>query len=187
VHWSSHSAFQGQHALLLSASKPHWTNYEDDKFDRIFLMQMQAQRGTELHELAAKLIRLGIPLRQNGTTLSLYVNDCIGYRMRPEQMLVYSKNAFGTADAISFRKNVLRISDLKTGVSMTSFKQLMVYAAFFCLEYLEDPFKIKTELRIYQNDDVRMEIADPDDIKHIMEKIKYFDKRIDLLREEEDL
>lgn len=150
-------------------------------------MQLAAQRGTELHDLAAKLIRLGVPLRQNGTTLSMYVNDAIGYRMRPEQPLVYDKNCFGTPDAVSFRKKILRIHDLKTGLSLASFKQLKCYTALFCLEYLEDPFKIETELRIYQNDDVRVEIADPDEIKHIMEQYKYFSQRIDQLREEEEL
>lgn len=172
---------------MLSASKYHWINYDDDKFDRIFVMQMAAQRGSELHELAAKLIKLGVPLRQNGTTLSMYVNDAIGYRMRPEQILVYDNNSFGTPDAISFRKKLLRIHDLKNGFALTSFTQLKCYAALFCLEYLENPFNIETELRIYQNDNVRIEKADPDEIVHIMEKYKYFSRRIDQLREEEEL
>lgn len=185
--WQKHSAFEGQHAQTLSPSKYHWVNYDDDKFDRMFMMQMAAKRGDELHAFAAEAIRLGQQLRNNGTTLSLYVNHAINYRMRPEQPLVYSRNSFGTTDAISFRKQLLRIHDLKTGQAMTSFKQLEVYAALFCLEYFEDPFKIKMELRIYQNDDYRVHIPDPDDIKHIMEKIKYLDKRADMLREEAEL
>lgn len=186
MRWSKHSVYQGQHATHLSPSKYHWIGYEDDKFDRIFVMQRAAQLGTEKHALAAQLIKLGVPLRQNGTTLSLYVNDAIGYRMRPEQMLVYSPNAFGQCDAISFRKRLLRIHDLKTGLALTSFKQLECYAALFCLEYLENPFNIKIELRIYQNDDVRIYVPDPDDIKHIMERYKYLDKRVDQLLAEED-
>lgn len=186
MRWLDHSNYSGQHALHLSASKYHWINYDDDKFDRIFVMQQAARRGTEIHELAAKLIKLGVPLRNNGTTLSLYVNDAIGYRMRPEQTLVYSQNAFGTADAIAFRKKRLRIHDLKTGTALTSFTQLKCYGALFCLEYLENPFNITIELRIYQNDEFRVEEADPDEIMHIMQKYKYFDKRIDLLREEDD-
>jgi hypothetical protein len=186
VHWANHSAFRGQHAQTLSPSKYHWLGYDDDKFDRIYAMQEAAARGTRIHAIAAELIDLRIPLRSNGTTLSMYVNDGIGYRMRTEQPLVYSPNAFGAVDAISFRKAMLRIHDLKTGLALTSFKQLEVYAALFCLEYLENPFKIKMELRIYQNDDIRIHIPDPDDIKHHMEKIKYFDKRLDLLRKEDE-
>jgi hypothetical protein len=49
--------------------------------------------------------------------------------MTPEQILFYSENCFGTADAISFRYNKLRISDLKTGVIKGSVHQLEVYAA----------------------------------------------------------
>ena len=193
MRWARHSAYQGQHSSHLSPSKYHWLNYDDDKFDRIFAMQRAAARGTELHELAAHLIKLGIPLRQNGTTLSLYVNDAIGYRMRPEQLLVYSPNAFGQCDAISFRpekrskgKPVLRVHDLKTGSSLTSFKQLECYCALFCLEYLENPFDIMMEARIYQNDDFKIHLPDPDDIMHIMQRYKYLDKRVDRLINEED-
>lgn len=156
-------------------------------------MQRAAARGTELHDLAAQLIKQGVPLRSNGTTLSLYVNDGIGYRMRPEQLLVYSPNAFGQCDAISFRpekrskgKPVLRVHDLKTGSSLASFKQLECYCALFCLEYLENPFDIMMEARIYQNDDFKIHIPDPDDIMHIMQRYKYLDKRVDRLIAEED-
>jgi uncharacterized protein DUF2800 len=188
VRWSKHSAYQGQHSSHLSPSKYHWLGYDDDKFDRVFAMQRAAQRGSELHDLAAKLIKLGVPLRQNGTTLSLYVNDAIGYRMRPEQTLVYSPNAFGQCDAISFRKKLLRIHDLKTGAALTSFKQLECYAALFCLEYMENPFDIKIELRIYQSDNLNIHIPDPDDIMHIMERYKYLDRRVlQLLAEEDEL
>lgn len=186
MRWINHTAIEGQHAKHLSASKYHWLNYDDDKFDRIYEATQAAQRGTELHEFAAMAIRLKVPLRNNGSTLSLYVNDAIGYNMRPEQTLMASRNAFGTADAISFKKNLLRVHDLKNGVAMASFKQLEVYDALFCIEYLVDPFKIKHELRIYQNDDIRVHFPDPDDIKHHMEKIKYFDRRIEDKLKEED-
>lgn len=195
MRWAKHSAYQGQHASHLPPSKPHWLNYDDDKFDWTFERQRAAQRGTELHEVAAKLIKLRLQLRANGSTLSLYVNDAIGFRMRPEQVLVYSPTAFGSADAISFRaekrtkgKPILRIHDLKTGESLTSFKQLRVYDALFCLEYTENPFDILIENRIYQNNDVKIDIPDPGDIKAIMERIKYLDRRVlDLLAEEDEL
>lgn len=188
MRWFRHTNFEGMHAQFLAASKPHWLGYDDEKFDRIYVMRKAAERGSKLHAFAAQAIELGIPLRNNGTTLSLYVNHAIGFRMRPEQPLVYSQTAFGTPDAISFRKKKLRIFDLKTGVAMTSFKQLQCYAALFCLEYKEDPFKIEIELRIYQDDDYRTLIPDPGDIKSIMERYKYFDKRLDqLIKEDEDL
>lgn len=181
--WNSHSQLVGRHAFL-SASKYHWTNYDDEKLDRVFLTALAAQRGTELHALAHNLIRLGVKLPRSQKTLNMYVNDAIGYRMTPEQILYYSDNAFGTADAISFRRDMLRISDLKTGSTPTSERQLEVYAALFCLEYRFKPFEIGIELRIYQNDEIDVFEADPDVIAHIMDKIVVFDKRIEAIRRE---
>ena len=116
--------------------------------------------------------------------MALYVNDAIGYRMSPEQILYYSDNCFGTADAISFKRNKLRVHDLKTGVTPTSEHQLEVYAALFCLEYRFKPFDISIELRIYQNDEVRVYEGDPDQVTHIMDKIVTLDKRLTVLRAE---
>lgn len=183
--WNKHSALANQHAFL-SASKYHWVNYDEDKLIANFTQAMAARRGTELHALAHDLIRLGVKLPKNAKTLNQYVNDAIGYRMTPEQVLFYSPNAFGTADAISFREETmtLRIADLKTGVSPTSEKQLLIYAAFFCLEYNYSPFDLNIELRIYQNDECRIYDVDAVDVIPIMEKIKIFDKRINELREE---
>jgi len=178
-----HSELKDRHAFL-SASSHAWTNYDDDKLDRVYLNALATQRGTELHSFAHDAIRLGIKLPRSQNTLSMYVNDAIGYRMTPEQPLYYSDNCFGTADAVSFRRNLLRIHDLKTGVNQTSERQLEVYAALFCLEYRMKPFEIEIELRIYQNDEIRIYEADPDVIVHIMEKIKLFDKRIEAIRAE---
>lgn len=179
--FNKHSDLAGQHAFL-SASKYHWINYSDEKLDRMFVLQMAAQRGTELHALAHTCIRLGQRLPQSPKTMHLYVNDAIGYRMSVEQVLYYSDNAFGTADTISFRKNKLRIHDLKTGFTPCSEHQLEVYAALFCLEYKFKPTEIDIELRIYQNDEVRGFETDPDIITHIMDKIVSFDRRITKLR-----
>lgn len=112
----------------------------------------------------------------------MYVNDAIGYRMTSEQILYYSDNCFGTADSIVFRKNMLRIHDLKTGLHTATMSQLEIYTALFCLEYEYKPFKIKTELRLYQNNTIRIYEPDADDIMHIMEKIVLFDRRIRDLR-----
>lgn len=183
MNFNSHSYLEGRHAFL-SASKYHWINYDDEKLDRVYLAALAAQRGTELHDLAATLIRMGVKLPETPKTLNLYVNDALGFRMSPEQVLYYSDNAFGTADAISFRKDFLRIHDLKTGVTQTSEHQLEIYAALFCLEYRVKPFSIETELRIYQNDEIQVFVADPDVITHIMDKIVTFDKRINQIRAE---
>jgi len=180
---NKHSNLAGQHAFL-SPSKFHWINYDEDKMERVFFTAMAAQRGTELHALAHELIRLGVKLPRSPKSLNLFVNDALGYRMTPEQILYYSDNCFGTCDAISFRNNQLRIHDLKTGTTLTSVHQLEVYAALFCLEYRFKPFEIEIELRIYQNDEVKIYEADPDVIIHIMDKIKTFDKRIIALRME---
>lgn len=144
-----------------------------------------AQLGTEKHELAAMLIKMGQKLPKTKQTLPMYVNDAIGYRMTPELILKYSDNAFGCADAISFRNNKLRIHDLKTGTSPTKMRQLEIYEAFFCLEYGLRPTAIETELRIYQNDDIEVHIPDPMYITELMDLIVMFDERIDNMRMEE--
>lgn len=180
--FNKHSDLAGAHAFL-SASKYHWINYTPDKLDATYVTAMAAQRGTELHALAHEAIRLGIKL-QGRNTVARYVNDAIGFRMSSEVVLFYSPNAFGTADAISFKKNFLRIHDLKTGVTPASPKQLFVYAAFFCLEYGFKPAEIGMETRIYQNDDIQVFEPDPDEITHIMDKIITFDKRINDIRME---
>lgn len=173
----------GAHALL-SPSNYHWVNYDEDKLTRVFHSVMTAKRGSELHELAAKLIRLGVNLPDNGQTLSMYVNDAIGYRMTPEQTLFFSENCYGTADAIAFSiaRMLLRISDLKNGVNEASMMQLKIYAAIFCLEYQIRPQDITIELRIYQNDAIKLEVPSYDEIYHLMDRIRTSDKIIKNLK-----
>lgn len=113
----------------------------------------------------------------------MYVNDAIGYKMASEQPLYYSENAFGTADTISFRRNMLRIHDLKTGIIQASEHQLEVYAALFCLEYGIDPFAINMEFRIYQRNEIRRYDGDPMRIADIMDKMVYFDAKIEAMKE----
>jgi hypothetical protein len=185
MRFNQHSLLAGKHAFL-SASKSSWVNYEDDKLDRVFLSNMAAQRGTDLHDLANSLIRLGVRLPDTPSTMNLYVNDAIGFRMTSEQTLFYSPNCFGTTDAVSFRNNKLRIFDLKTGSLRTGERQLEVYAAIFCLEYGFRPHEIEIELRIYQNDEARIYEADPEVIAHIMSKIVAFDKRINQIKEDSE-
>lgn len=179
--FNRHLNLVGQHAFL-SPSTYHWINYTDEKLDARFVAAMAAQRGTELHTFAHEAIRLGIKLPATKKTLNQYVNDAIGYRMTPEQILYYSDNCYGTADTIAFRRGTLRVHDLKTGIIPSSVHQLEVYAALFCLEYKMKPFDIVIELRIYQRNEVQVYDADPDFIFHIMDKIITFDKRIVALR-----
>lgn len=184
--WNRHLHLAGSHAFL-SASKYHWVNYDDEKLEDVFFKYKSAQRGTEIHEVASELIRLGIKLPSNNKTLNLYVNDAIGFRMDTEVTLYYSDNCFGTADAICFRKqpkkrNILRIHDLKTGVSPAHIKQLEIYAALFCLEYSIHPKDIDCELRIYQLDQVLVHEPEVEEMLYIMQKIRDFDEKIQSLK-----
>lgn len=183
--FNRHSNLAGAHAYL-SASKGHWIRYDEEKLERMFISAKAAERGTKLHDLAKHMILLRVKPEQNGTTFSQYVTDCIGFNMTPEQVLYYSPYCYGTADAISFKesKRKLRIFDLKTGFNDTTMDQLLIYASLFCLEYKWEPFEIEIELRIYQNDDIKIIEPDPVDISTIKEKIKYFSKRLDQLMEE---
>lgn len=183
MNFNNHAKLAGQHAIL-GASKYHWINYSDDKLTEIFRNMQATARGTELHDFAERCISLGQKLPKSHATLNMYVNDAIGFRMTPEQVLYYSDNCFGTADAISFNKNLLRIHDLKTGATPAHMEQLLVYAALFCLEYGQKPGNIAAELRIYQNDDIQIYEPAADDILPIMDKIRSFDKLINRLKEE---
>jgi hypothetical protein len=116
----------------------------------------------------------------------MYVNDAIGYKMTPEQILYYSENCFGTADAIAFRNGLLRIYDFKSGVTPAHIEQLEIYAALFCLEYAANPTDIDIELRIYQSDEVFVHKPLVDDTIAIIDKIITFDKLINQIKAEED-
>lgn len=179
-----HSNLEGRHAYL-SASKYHWINYDEEKLAQTFRNFLAVERGTELHDLASRLIKLGVKLPKSNKTLNNFVNDAIGFKMESELPLLYSDNCFGTADAISFRNGKLRIHDLKTGEGPTHFEQLEIYAALFCLEYKFDPTKIDIELRIYQNDEMRILEPQAEDIQMIMDKIVTFDKILNSIRYEE--
>ena len=99
---------------------------------------------------------------------------------------MYSRNWFGTADAICCRDGLLRIHDLKTGEIEAKMVQLEIYAALYCLEYGEKPDKLEMELRIYQNNEVLVHHPDPNDISAIIKKGIAFDKEIERLKAEEE-
>lgn len=185
MHFHEYSSLSGTHAIL-SASKYSWLNYDSEKMAATFRTAQAAALGTRLHELAAEHIRLRIRMPRNNATFNRYVNDAIGYCMTPEQVLFYSMNAYGTADAIHFddKKNFLRIHDLKTGSGRVKMDQLMIYQAFFCLEYHISPFDVESELRIYQNDDVMILNPEASDIRSIMDRVVEFDQLIESLKED---
>ena len=190
MNWNKHSNLEGQHAFL-SASGYHWLNYSEDKLKKTYKNKIATLRGTMLHALASEHIKLKIKMPRTKKTLDSFVNDAIGFNMNSEQILYYSDNCFGTADAITFCKQhgtnrmLLRIHDLKTGETPTHMEQLMIYAALFCLEYRVAPGDIDFELRIYQNDDILYFNPTAEDIAPIMDKIITFDKIINSIKEEE--
>lgn len=184
MNFNEHGQLKGCHAFL-SASKYHWVNYDEEKLAATYSNFLAVQKGTKLHDFAAQCIELGQKLPKSKKTLNMYVNDAIGFRMTPEQVLYYSDNCFGTADAISFRDGLLRIHDLKTGVTPAHMEQLMIYAALFCLEYRMKPAEIGMELRLYQSDEILIHEPEVDEIVPIMDKIVSFDKLIQRIKDQE--
>lgn len=174
MNFNDHSDLSGKHSFL-SPSNYHWINYTPEKLKAVYNNQRSKEIGTLLHTFASVAIEQKVKLANHKKALNLFVNDCIGFRMESEKVLHYSDNAFGTADAISFRDNVLKIFDLKTGMTKTSFKQLDVYVALFCLEYGVDPRTIEIETRIYQHSSFEVSIPEPDYILEIMNTIEEFD------------
>lgn len=210
--WNNHSKDvpKGSHALL-GASRCSWLNYDEDDLYNAYKRQYATAMGTSLHELAADLIENRIRLSKRDTHLVLlhliknhiprdvieeefdriminlvpYVEDGIGYRMRVEQPLFYSQNAFGTADSIIFdeKKRLLRVHDYKSGTTPVHMEQLYIYAALFCLEYEFKPGDLNFELRIYQNGEQLIDKPEVDIILPIMDEIVRKDKLIEQFKE----
>lgn len=197
--FDKHLELEGEHAFL-SPSQYHWINYTKEKLEDRYLKSLAVQRGTELHEFAHKAIELNRMQPRNKDTVNMFINDAIGFKMASEQRLFYDYICFGTTDAISYKKNYLRIHDLKTGENEAHMEQLRIYAALFCLNYQArvrelrkkglsdldiaelfdvspkelhfDPEQMHCiELRIYQLGDIRVEIADPKEIRDLMDII----------------
>ncbi len=205
--FEQHKELRGKHATL-TPSQPFWLRYSEEQLYQKYVSGYAQIMGTSLHELAETLIFNNLKLKKGDklTVIShllsdgiprnvididriypnfmLYVNDAIGYRLSPEQILYYSPYCFGTADAISFRNNFLRIHDLKTGTSPAKMEQLMVYAALFCLEYKVKPGEIETELRLYQNGEIIHHEPTADDILPIMDCIIQNSRILERIHEE---
>jgi hypothetical protein len=174
MNFNSHSDLKDQHSFL-SPSNYHWLNYSPEKLEAVYRNQQAKEEGTILHAFASVAINKRIKLANIKKALNMFVNDAIGFKMASEQVLFYSNNSFGTADAILFKDNFLRIHDLKTGMTKPSFKQLDIYAALFCLEYGVDPKDINVEERLYQGNGFEVNIPEPLWIQDIMDKIQEFD------------
>lgn len=177
MRFNNHTNLEGLHAPF-GASKSSWLRYDDDKAIETYQNMKAAELGTKLHAWAAETIKLGIKQPRSNKTISAYVNDAIGFKMSTEVVLFYSEYFFGTADAICFRNNTLRIHDLKTGSTKVKMEQLEIYAALFCLEYKIKPADINIELRIYQNDEILVHKPEVDDIVPIMDKIIHLNRLI---------
>ena len=107
-------------------------------------------------------------------TVKAYVNDAISFHMKTEVVLYYTDDFFGHADSLIFTKNMLRIHDLKTGVTPAHIEQLLGYAALFCLRNKIEPENIQTELRIYQTNDILIATPNPEEIRDYMECYRVF-------------
>jgi hypothetical protein len=107
--------------------------------------------------------------------------------MEPEIPLYFSEDCFGTCDSIGTRNGILRIHDLKTGITPASMKQLLIYAAIFFFEYCDlfKPHDMRTILRIYQNDAIVEHEPDLPELLMIMDRIKTQATLISYLREED--
>ena len=213
MNFDKHLELEGKHAFL-SPSNNAWTNYDEEKLIQRYLNQQAVERGTKLHQFAHDAIVLNRMMLRNKDTLNMYVNDAIMLKMTPEQPLIFSWNCFGTADAISYKRNVLRIHDLKTGEIEAGMKQLYIYAALFCLNYQNrvrelrkngmrdidiaekldvrpDELHFEPEkladivLRIYQFNEIREEHPEPADIRELMNIIVGHDQVINQVKAEE--
>ena len=183
MNFNKHSILEGLHAPF-SPSQSSWLRYSDDKALDVYSNKKAAEMGTRLHAWAKETIDLGIKQSRSKRTIYAYVNDAIGFKMSTEVVLYYSPRFFGTADSISFRNNMLRIHDLKTGITPVHMEQLEIYAALFCLEYKVKPEEIDMELRIYQKDEVLVHNPTADDIIPVMNKIMHLDKLLEKFDEE---
>lgn len=202
--WKEYSELVGKHSILSPSTSSTWKNIKSkEDLERRIKAKYATEIGTILHSYAstridnslkmnsreknavvAKLLECGIPrnmidINKYMDNLVTYVNDAIGFRMRTEQPLRYSKRIFGTADAISFKKNVLRIHDLKTGESPVHMEQLLSYAALFCFDYNVNPLDISTELRFYQSNNVIVYEPEPDEIVSQQQTIKMLSEMAD--------
>ncbi len=199
--WKDYSKLKNTHAFC-GASNYRWRNYDIEKLIQSKENSYATTIGTLLHERAAnyiskpkkitkackisiydylaidnKIPESAIDIDRLFPNLMSYVNETITFEMDPEVTLYFSDNFYGTADAISWEDGILRISDLKTGITPASFMQLENYATFFCLDYKIKPSQIKKlEFRIYQNNEVLFAEPDPHILNPIIDQVVEFNR-----------
>lgn len=184
IKFTKHPELEGMHSFL-SPSGYHWLNYDVDKMKQNWLNKQNMARGTYLHEMASMMIKTRTKAAKLKKAVNMFVNDAIGFGMSSEVVLFYSANCFGTADAIRYdeESRQLKIFDLKTGNSTPSFKQLLIYAGLFCLEYGYDPRKMNAiQLRLYQRNGFEEYFAEGDEVREIMQHIEMMDVAVDEAR-----
>lgn len=206
MNWNQHRNLEGSHAFL-SASKYSWLTKTNEEIVQSYTNSFAQSIGTLSHAFAADYIRFreklkksdsrtlkmdlmrrGIPeyaidIRAFFPTVMRYVNDSIDYMMDPEVLLYYSDLCFGTADSIQVSNGLLRIHDLKTGATVAKIDQLKIYAALFYLEYGQKPERLRTELRIYQSDDILVHEPEVEEIREVMDAIVEKDRVLQKLKE----
>lgn len=213
MNWNEHSDLKGKHAVL-SPSQYSWLRYTDEDDYASLIRRCRSEYasdvGTIIHDYAQLRILNNLPMNyeeKNAITLELlrkgipsyafnvdqffqtvveYVNDAITYRMTPEVTLYHSDNAFGHCDAICYGRKTLRIHDLKTGTSNASFDQLIVYTAYFFLEYGKKlkikPEQTEIELRLYQLSEISICHPEPEDVYAAIDKILELDPIIEAFK-----
>ena len=87
MRFNKHLKFHGEHAFL-SPSNYHWINYTPNRLSERWTTARAAAWGTYQHEYAMQEIKAG-RLSDHSGILGTYINDCIRYRMVPEQILFY--------------------------------------------------------------------------------------------------
>lgn len=206
MNFNKHFHHEGKHALL-SASSWRWLYDDEDSLVKRIRSQYATDIGTILHNVAYKHIKYQIKMNKYDKknvmlellshgipgyivdaldfdsmydNLMAYVNDCVGFRMKPEVVLYYSDNFFGTTDAIKYfdKEKFLRIHDYKSGTTPAHMEQLLIYTAIFCLEYRMKPTEFETELRIYQSNQIICHNPAPDEITPVIDKIVSHEKFI---------
>lgn len=206
MNWNQHRNLEGSHAFL-SASKYSWLSKTNEEIVQSYTNSFSQAIGTISHAFAADYIRFREKLRKGDSrtlkmdlmrkgipeyaidirgfypTVMQYVNDSIDFMMDPEVLLYYSDLCFGTADSIQVSNGVLRIHDLKTGTTVAKIDQLKIYAALFYLEYGQKPERLRTELRIYQSDDIIVHEPEVDEIREVMDAIVEKDRVLQKLKE----
>lgn len=208
MNFIKHSDKVGKHAML-SASSWRWIDDDREGLLKRITSQYATVVGDILHKIACEHIRFSIKLNKYDKknvilrllsegippmvldrmgidsmfdNLLSYVNDCIGYKMTPEVVLMYSDLMWATTDAIIFdeREHFLRIHDLKSGVTQAHMEQLLIYEGLFCLEYQVSPEDVNSELRIYQSNQIIYLEPTPEEVRGVMDQIVTGDQ---LLRE----